>query len=214
MTGRISPVVLKGGIVLMDRDSGQILRSIALQYNPETLSRSVAMRGAGDEGDRLEALRLAGPPVETLNVEAVLDATDGLEKSDDTAVELGVAADIAALETILSPTADALEHQNELARRGMIEILPTPSPLVLFVWGGSRILPVRITDFSVTEELFDPALNPIRARITLGMRVLTINDLPFESRGGELGMVHLRLKEALAERVAGGSLTTLGVESI
>ncbi len=214
MTGTLFPAVIKGGIVLMDRDSGQIRRVIALQYNPETLSRSLSVRGAGDDGDRLEALRLTGPPMETLNLEAMLDATDALEDSRETAVELGVAADIAALETILSPSAETLERQDALASRGAIEILPAVSPLVLFVWGGRRILPVRITDFSVVEEMFDRALNPVRARITLGMRVLTVADLPFASRGGALAMVQLRMKETLAERAAGGSLMSLGLEGL
>ena len=49
------------------------------------------------------------------------------------------------------------------------------APLTLFVWSKSRIVPVKITEFSVTEEMFDSNLNPIRARISLGLRVLTDN---------------------------------------
>jgi hypothetical protein len=41
------------------------------------------------------------------------------------------------------------------------------APLALFVWSQHRILPVRVTDFSITEEAFDPALNPIRAKVSL-----------------------------------------------
>ena len=209
-----SPRILKGGIVLMDRDSGSVIRAIAMQYNPEMLNRSVAMRGPGEDGDRLEALRLSGPPIETINLEAVLDATDGLETGKRTASEIGVAGDIAALETILYPSADAIEAQDALASRGMIEVLPVVGPLVLFVWGAKRILPVRITDFSVVEEMFDPDLNPIRARITLGMRALSVNDLPFASRGGGLSMVQHRLKETLAGRGTTGGLAALGTDSL
>jgi hypothetical protein len=198
----------------MDRDTGAVIRAIALQYNPEMLNRSVAMRGAGEDGDRLEALRLSGPPIETINLEAVLDATDGLETKNATVKAIGIAGDIAALETILYPSADALAAQDALAMRGMIEILPLVSPLVLFVWGAQRILPVRITDFSVVEEAFDPDLNPIRARITLGMRALSVIDLPFSSRGGGLSMVQHRLKETLAGQGTTGGLSALGTDGL
>ena len=208
-----SPRVLKAGLVLMDRDSGAVLRVIVLQYNPDALSRSLKLRGPAEDGDRLEALRLSGPPVETLNIEAALDATDALEDEQDTAIRHGVAADLAAIETVLYPPAADLEARDALAARGAIEILPALAPLVLFVWGAKRILPVRITDFSVTEEAFDPELNPIRARVTLGMRALSVNDLPFASRGGGLGLANHRLKETLAGLV-GGRLAALGAEDL
>lgn len=209
-----SPRVLKAGIVLMDRDSGEVIRAIALQYNPEMLNRSVAMRGPGEDGDQLEALRLSGPPVETINLEAVLDATDGLDANETRSKTIGIAGDIAALETILYPSTASLIAQDALAARGVIEVLPVVSPLALFVWGSQRILPVRITDFSVVEESFDSDLNPIRARITLGMRALSINDLPFSSRGGGLAMVQHRLKETLAGHDPIVDLSAFGTESL
>src|SRR5215471_14326883 len=78
-----SPKLLKGGIVLVDPDSGAIERIIVLQYNPDTLTRTLQVQGVGAEsGDRLEAMRLKGPPVETFKLEAELDATDQLETPD------------------------------------------------------------------------------------------------------------------------------------
>jgi len=207
-----SPRILKGGLVLMDRASGKILRTIVLQYNPEMLTRSLTVRGAGDDSDPVEALRLAGPPIETISLEAMLDATDGLEEADPVIGKVGVAADIAALETVIAPTTATLAAQDALAGRGAIEILPAVAPLVLFVWGAKRIVPVRITEFSVTEEAFDPALNPIRARISLGLRALTVNDLSYGSRGGALSLVQLRMKETLAAQARGGGLAALGAE--
>jgi hypothetical protein len=84
-----------------------------------------------------------------------------------------------------------------LASLGTIEIIPAEAPLTLFVWSAQRVLPVRITELSVTEEAFDPALNPIRAKVTLGMRVLTVDDLGFTHRGGSLFMAYVRAKERL-----------------
>ena len=61
-----SPRLLRAGIVLADQSTLLVQRIISLQYNPDTLSRSLQVRGVtGDGGDRLDALRLTGPPVET-----------------------------------------------------------------------------------------------------------------------------------------------------
>jgi hypothetical protein len=87
-------------------------------------------------------------------------------------------------------------------------------PLTLFVWSAQRILPVRITDFSITEEAFDPALNPIRAKVSLGMRVLSVTDLGFEHKGGSLYMVYQKQKEQLASTSPGGALGGLGISGI
>ena len=75
------------------------------------------------------------------------------------------------------------------------------SPLTLFVWSKQRIVPVRLTDLSITEEAFDPNLNPIRAKVSLGMRVLSVDDLGFDHKGGSLFMVYLQQKERLAARM-------------
>src|SRR3546814_732240 len=75
-----SPRILKGGIVLIDAASSAVLRVIALQYNPDSLTRSLQVQAlSADGGDRYEVLRLKGPPVETLKLEAEIDATDQLE---------------------------------------------------------------------------------------------------------------------------------------
>lgn len=215
MTGLTrSPRILKGGLVLLDRETEAVARTVVLQYNPEMLTRSISPRGAGDDGDPLQAQRLSGPPVETITLEAVLDAADGLEEADKTTAEIGINADLAALETVLYPTSAQLAAQDALASRGSIEILPAVTPLVLFVWGPKRILPVRITDLSVTEEAFDQDLNPLRARLSLGLRVLTVNDLPYGSLGGGFSLVQHQLKEQMAGRARGGGTAALGAEDI
>ena len=211
-----SPRLVKGGIVLVDRDSGTVLRTITLQYNPDSLSRSLQLQGASESGDRLEALRIKGPPVETITLEAAIDAADQLEFPDanPTAAEFGIAPQHAALETILYPAASVLAEHDALATRGSLEILPVTQPLTLFVWSKSRIVPVRITEFGVVEEAFDTALNPIRARVSLGLRVLSINDLLYASTGGSLYLVYQQEKERLAERFRAGSLGELGIGGI
>jgi len=194
-----------------------VKRVIAMQYNPDTLSRSLQPQAVTDDGhDRSQALRLKGPPIETIKLDAEIDATDQLEFPDQNpnAVELGIAPQLAALETLLYPASGQLIANNSLQAGGTLEILPLQAPLALFVWSKQRVVPVRITDCSVTEEAFDTKLNPIRAKVSLSMRVLSIDDLGFSSKGGSLYMVYQQNKERLAQRATGGSLSSLGLTGI
>ena len=209
-----SPRLIKGGIVLIDPNSGTVQRIIALQYNPDTLSRTLQVQGVGEKADRSEALRLKGPAIETFKVEAEIDATDQLEVSDQTAAQVGLYPQLAALETLIYPASSDLLSNNTLAQVGTLEIIPMEKPLTLFIWSRNRIVPVRLTEFSVTEEAFDPALNPIRAKVSLGMRVLSVDDLGFGTQGGNLFMAYLMQKEQLASRAPAASLGALGVNSI
>lgn len=207
-----SPKILKGGIVVLDPQSSAVLRIIPLQYNPDTLSRSFQIKGVGSEGgDRIEALRLKGPPVETIKVEAEIDATDQLEKADDLATQSGLHPLLSALEGLVYPSSTSIQTNNASASSGNIEIIAATAPLTVFVFGPKRIAPVRITELSITEEAFDVELNPIRAKISLGLRVLTIDDIAFEERGGGLFMSYLKAKEQLASQSKSGAFAALGI---
>ena len=210
-----SPRLLRGGLVLIDPTTGSVLRIIALQYNPDTVTRSLQIKGASsDTGDHLEALRLKGPPVETIKVEAEIDATDQLEGGDARTADAGLHPQLASLETLVYPSSMQLQRANAEGSRGSIEIAPAQAPLPLFIFGPKRIVPVRITELSITEEAFDPALNPIRAKVSLGMRVLTVDDLGFDAKGGGLFMTYLQAKEELAKSSRGGSFAMLGITGI
>lgn len=211
-----SPQLLKAGIVVIEPDSGSVIRVISLQYNPDTLSRNFQVQSYGEGGDRSEALRLKSSPVEIIKLEAEIDATDQLEFPGQNAdiVQNGIHGHLAALETMLYPSSAALQENHEQEGRGVLEIVPMEAPLSLFVWSRHRAVPVRVTEFSVTEEAFDPLLNPIRARVSLGLRVLSINDLGFDHRGGSLFMSYLKNKEALAAGVGSATLSRLGLEGV
>lgn len=209
-----SPALLKAGIVLIDPGTARVQRVIALQYNPESLSRTLQAQGAGEGGERSEALRLKGPAIETIKLEAEIDATDQLEAGDATVRAVGIHPQLAALESLVQPASGQLESNNTLAKFGTLEILPMESPLALFVFGRTRVLPVRVTDLSVTEEAFDPNLNPLRARVSLGLRVLTVDDVGFQHKAGSLFMSYLVQKEAFALINQGGTLATLGLTTI
>jgi hypothetical protein len=211
-----SPKLLKGGIVVADPVSLALRRVITLQYNPETVTRTLQVQGTAASGERSDALRLTGPAAETIKVDAELDATDQLEHPEQnaTTVEVGLHPQIAVLEALINPAVNDLVSGNTQASLGMIEIAPAQAPLTLFVWSAQRIVPVRITEFSVVEDTFDERLNPIRAKVTLGMRVLSVDDLGFSHPGGTVFLGHLRRKEGLAARSKSGELKALGIGAI
>jgi hypothetical protein len=211
----IAPRLIRGGIVTMDPDTSIVLGVIALQYNPDTLTRSLQIQAVpgGTDGVRVDALRLRGPAIETIKLEAELDATDQLEFPTQYPVtaQYGLHPQLAQLEMLVNPTVETLLSDDAMASSGSLEIIPLEQPLTLFVWSSSRVVPVRLTEISITEEAFDPNLNPIRAKISLGMRVLSVDDLGFDNPGGRMFMSYLTNKEALAAQATTASLTTLGL---
>lgn len=215
MTFPNAPRLLKGGLVVIDAESGAIQRVIALQYNPDTLSRTLQPKSTSvDTADRSEALRLKGPAVELFKLEAEIDASDMLERGDTSVGEVGIYPHLAVLEALVSPTSTQLSDLNRLGNSGTLEIAPMVSPLTLFVWSKSRVTPVRVTDLSITEDAFDPNLNPIRAKVSLGLRVLTVDDLGFDTKAGNIFMAYLRNKEQLAKRYKAGTLSALGITGL
>lgn len=211
----LSPRLVKGGIVTMDPDTSALKSVIALQYNPDTLTRTLqiqAVQGAQD-GTRVDALRLRGPAAETIKIDAELDATDQFEfpQQNPTAVQFGLQPQIAQLEMLVNPTVETLLSDDRMANAGQLEIIPLEQALTLFVWSKSRVVPVRITDFSITEEAFDPNLNPIRAKISLGLRVLNVDDLGFAHPGGRMYMTYLTNKQQLAAKATSTAISVLGL---
>src|SRR3954451_13328134 len=129
-----SPRTLRGGIVLIDPDTAVVQRIVALQYNPDSLTRSLQVKGvAAEAGDRVEAFRVTGSPVEKYKLEAEIDAADQLEfpEQNRNYVESGIQTHLAALETIVYPPSSILEANNSLAQAGTLEIMPMQTSLVL-----------------------------------------------------------------------------------
>ncbi|AGB26698.1 hypothetical protein Mycsm_06561 (plasmid) [Mycobacterium sp. JS623] len=208
-----SPKTVSGGLVLVDPNNSAVVRVIVLQYNPDTLSRTLQVQGAGAEsGDRLDVLRLKGAPIETIKLEAEIDAADQLAQPDafPKAVQYGISPQLAAIEDCVYPKSATVQANIDSAASGTLEIIPAETPLALFTWGANRVLPVRITELSVTEEAFTPQLNPLRARVSLTLRVLTTNDVPLGHRAASLFMAYHQAKERLAAG-ASGQIAALGI---
>lgn len=212
-----APKLLKGAIIGLDIFN-PLASVIIFQYNPKLLSRQLQARTAGQEGAQAEALRLAGPPTETITIsELELDAADQLEKGNDIAASMGIYPQLSALEMLLYPKSAAVIANTALLAAGTIEVIQPEAPLTLFIWGVKRVLPVRITGFTINEIQYDPNLNPTVASLNLSMSVLSYNDFPVSHPGYYLFLTHQVVKETMAvigsvgnlSAVAGGNVKVL-----
>ena len=192
-----SPRLIKGAIVGLD-PFNPVASVILFQYNPETMTRSFESQIGSDGGSRSEVLRIKGAPKETISVDIEFDATDQLEKVDPQATSMGIYPRLAALEMLIYPKTSLVIANTVLMAVGTIEVIAPQAPLTLFVWGLKRIVPVVINSFSITEEAYDVNLNPIRAKVSLGMRVLTYDDFPVLHPGYGIFLAHQAVKETMA----------------
>lgn len=199
MTGLTSsPKLRKAALVVMELQNAAS-SAIVFQYNPESVTRTLQPQfmteGAGDLTDYA---RLKGAPVETMRLDVEIDATDDLASGDAISKEVGIHPQLAQLELLLYPKSSLVSWNSAQVNAGSLEILPPAAPLTFLVWGMKRVIPVRLTEFTITEEQHDPDLNPIRAKVNLGLRVLSYNDLPNGGPGYYTFIAHQVAKEGLA----------------
>jgi hypothetical protein len=192
-----SPQLTRGAIVGIDLFN-PVASIVVFQYNPDSVTRTVSPQASGESPDQGEALRLKGPPLETIKLEVEIDAADQLEKANESPTKMSLYPALSSLEMLLYPKSALVAANELLARFGVIEVIPVQAPLTLLIWGLKRVLPVRLTQLSITEEAFDPDLNPIRAKVGLDLRVLTYQDLGMVSIGGAAYMTHQVTKEVMA----------------
>ena len=188
-----SPKLLKGALVeFSSRFIGPIPNIIIFQYNPETLSRSLSPWKWPEDAEENGAKKskqetsTAQPfdPDETFTLNLELDATDALEEPEKhpVAVISGVADRIAAMEMLLYPDKEGNDLVGAIGDVLSLTSADEPEPrysvpIVLFVWGPGRIVPVRLTSFSVEEQAFSTTLYPIRAKVSIGLSVLAPHEL-------------------------------------
>ncbi len=199
-----SPRLLKGALVVYESQTpGPRPKIIVFQYNPEQLERKLENRAPEKKrgtNAKEEVLRVAGPPKETINLTVVLNAADQLEQNDETVRKLGLLPALATLEMLLYPETFQVLQNEALSAQGAVNVKPAELPLTLLVWGASRVVPVKIESFSVTEEAFDPNLNPIQAKVELSLLVLTYMELPKKGLGRDAYFAFQKNKENLAGR--------------
>ena len=218
-----APRALNGALaVYPDPTPGaQPSRIIAFQYNPDTMRRTLAARSEespapSSAAARESVLHVPGPPVETISLSVELDAADQLEKPDAHAAiaEHGLHPALATLEMLLYPNSAAVRDLEELAARGEVQVAPNEVPLVLLVWGRSRVVPVKVTGYSVTEELFDVLLNPVRAKVELALQVLTYVELPAQNIGYDAFRSYQGRKEEMSRLHRTGADAERGVRNL
>jgi hypothetical protein len=197
----LTPTLLKGAIIQFSAPMLiPIPNIIIFQYNPETLSRGLTpwtpvAREYNEKGELVDltprqTAQLAQPydPDETISVTLDLDAADAMEEpgTHPIGARVGVADRLAALEMLMYPPSKGalgslLSSISVSIGPGGIsagfkakaDVVRTKTvPVVLFFWGPGRIVPVRLATFSIEEQAFNPLLYPIRAKVTLGMKVL------------------------------------------
>lgn len=148
--------------------------------------------------DALAALAQPYDPAETFSLVLEMDATDALEtpEAHPVAVATGIADRLAAIEMLMYPPGDSLlggllgsvtgsvsfsaggvSLGGGLSAEAEAALERRDAPIVLFFWGPGRIVPVRITSLTIEEQQFSPLLYPHRAKATIGLRVLTLDDL-------------------------------------
>ncbi len=155
---------------------------IPFRFNPETLGRSLQLEqgksGSGVEGAAAKskggksaqgADASSGTLKQSFSVQVRFDFDDRHDVARSLPASLGIAPEIAALESLLHPIdsgSSANDDGSEPVRaRGQ-------RPTVLFVWGKKRVLPVRITTMTVNETRFNAELNPLRAEVDVALEVL------------------------------------------
>ncbi|HET6273971.1 MAG TPA: hypothetical protein VFG32_13415 [Bacteroidota bacterium] len=155
-----APRLLKGGFVYYGSGTAEG-NVITFQYNPELLKRTITPIEGGLQ------------PKETIRFTLELDANDALERVDQTATRLGLYPALSALELLVQPR----ENTGGFFQ-GLLSWLSQPSSsFVVFIWGTQRVVPVRVLELTVSEQMFDPSLNPIRVSVDVTMETLTEADL-------------------------------------
>lgn len=197
-----TPRTLRGAIVAVS-GAQPLSRVVIFQYNPDEVTRTVQPRqeeaaGGSAQGGG-EAKPQAGAPTETVSLTAELDATDQLAAQNPVAVASGILPQLAVLEMLLHPDSARVLARIAMMAAGAIEIVPVKKPLAVLVWGGARIVPVKLTNLQITEQAYSPTLAPLRASAQITASVLTYDDLPVGSVGHGLSLAHLVAKEVLAE---------------
>jgi len=205
-----SPRVLRGAIIGID-SFNPLASVIIFQYNPDLVTRTLTAQTSGGEGGgRSEPLRLRGAPVETFKFDIEIDATDQLEKADSVATGMGIYPQLSALEMLLYPKSSLVIANTALLAAGTIEIVPPEAPFTLLLLGPKRVLPIRLTGFTITEEAHDVSLNPTRAKASLELRVLSYNDFSVTHPGYALFLSHQIVKEAMAVIGGAGNIAATG----
>jgi hypothetical protein len=214
-TSPLRPNLQKGALAVYPTHTpgSQPTTLIVFQFNPESMRRTLAHRAPpvppdGKTGAAKEdVLRVAGPPLETINMTVEMHAADQLEEPDENSAvaQNGLHPALATLELLMYPPTLSAQKIEEQAARGAVQVSPADLPLVLLIWGKSRVVPVKLTSFAISEDAFDTRLNPVSAKVELGLQVLTYMEFTDSSIGRDAFIAYQKAKESLAQQNSPGN---------
>lgn len=203
------PLLLKGALVVFETPVPVPTNLIIFQYNPQTMTRKIAQPAGGAQaggGGSANQCSTAGDtrytlllPEEDYQLSIDLDATDQMDVDNPVTNAVGLHPALAALELMLYPRPQDVLVNKVLSLAGSAFVKSSKVPVVLFVWGAARVVPVIVRSITVTESAYDQLLNPIQARVDLEMRSMTQLELKdagvlFEG----LSFINLVAKEVMA----------------
>jgi hypothetical protein len=183
MTGGLSnqPQLLKGALVDADPTADPQL-TVSFQFNPVTLTRRKSVqipappsrrgREESTPADQSLEVQITVTEPETISMDIRLDATDALEQDDPVAAEFGVLPALSALELMITPRPERPLNgvAGFSADFGFGQRLVTP--VMIFVWGRQRLIPVRLVQMNIEEVEYNANLSPSRAIVGVTLRVL------------------------------------------
>jgi hypothetical protein len=201
------PKILRGAFVEFGISLPPLI--VAFQFNPVTISRSRSAwvdsppsYEATEPAQNIDFLKTvidtSGKSLiqfrnnqtirvqqEKINFDIRLDATDKLNEGDTITEQFGVAPKLSTLELMMLPKGQSLLGGAVAALLGgavksfMFQDDGREPPIILFVWGRKKVLPVNITNMSIREEEFSIDLNPTRATVSVSLEVIEGPNLPF-----------------------------------
>jgi hypothetical protein len=185
MSAPLRPKLLRGAFV----EYGLSLPPLwfTFQFNPETLTRGRTAsyqapeadggtcRGSS-EAETRSCLAQVHVTTETIGLTLHLDATDDLNEGKALAQQFGIGPQLSVLELMIYPKTDqllGLPIGNLLGGDDQFGAAQAKTiPILLFVWGRKRVLPVVMTSLQITEQEYFPDLNPKRAEVAVQLQVL------------------------------------------
>ena len=185
---------LKGAFVEAPIGKSGSFQPIYFQFNPETVERTKSgtwtsaqsqRQKVEDTATEKEFKNLKGkkvkagfvPSPEKINLTLRLDSTEKLFRAPSGAqvdVSQGILPELSALESLMKKATTQVAVQG--SKNAPTLVRTKEIPLVLFMWGGYRVIPVTILSMTITEQQFDYLLNPIRAEIKVSLQVLEEED--------------------------------------
>lgn len=196
------PPLEKGAIVVIASDGSK--RSLAFQYNPDMLRRTLEPNTVGGRpGSRSQAVRFAGAANETITLDCRFSAVDAIDAGN---LGNGIAPQLAALASLTYPKSADVQAAQQMLDSGTVEVLPTLADRLLFVWGGNRVVPVQIMSATIVEEQYSRQLIPVLATVTLTLRTVSYSDVDETNQSYAAFVAYQQKLEALAAQAftAGG----------